>query len=420
MSRRRRMIFKFGVTVIVVIAIYMYYVIQKDKDSIDGQETGTISDDSDLKFYAVNKDESKVPHAADKSSTGDTNGKKDVEAMKAVQLQDSAVEHSNRTSETFKNGIHLSVVACGDRLEESVVMLKSAVLFSQLPLIFHIFAEPDLQQQFRDQLDIWPAEFRKRFQYHIYDLSFPMEGTSKPDEWKTLFKPCASQRLFMPSILTDVDALIYVDTDVLFLSPVDNIWGFFKSFNSTQLAALAPEHEDAAIGWYNRFARHPYYGALGVNSGVMLMNLTRLRSSAWLQSMMNYYKEYKLKITWGDQDLINIYFHFYPDQLYVYPCEWNYRPDHCMYMSICHSAEKTGAYVLHGCRRVWHSDKQPAFKAVYTAFKEHHLGIDIQYGLLEMMKRYLELEKNSNCGKVKHIFLSQIEKYTTEEKKSTR
>jgi hypothetical protein len=45
------------------------------------------------------------------------------------------------------------------------------------------------------------------------------------------------------------------------------------------------------------------------------MNLTRLRKSHWLESLMEYYKEYKLRITWGDQDLINIYFHFHPGKI---------------------------------------------------------------------------------------------------------
>ena len=44
----------------------------------------------------------------------------------------------------------------------------------------------------------------------------------------------------------------------------------------------------------------------------MLMNLTRLRRSTWFPSILEYYKEYRLKITWGDQDLINIYFHYHP------------------------------------------------------------------------------------------------------------
>lgn len=78
-------------------------------------------------------------------------------------------------------------------------------------------------------------------------------------------------------ILKEVDSLLYVDTDILFLRPVDDIWSLLKKFNSTQIAAMAPEHEEPRIGWYNRFARHPYYGKTGVNSGVMLMNVTRMR-----------------------------------------------------------------------------------------------------------------------------------------------
>ena len=78
-------------------------------------------------------------------------------------------------------------------------------------------------------------------------------------------------------ILREVDSLLYVDTDIIFLQPVEEIWALLSLFNSSQLAAMAPEHEEPRIGWYNRFARHPYYGKTGINSGVMLMNLTRLR-----------------------------------------------------------------------------------------------------------------------------------------------
>jgi UDP-xylose:glucoside alpha-1,3-xylosyltransferase len=38
----------------------------------------------------------------------------------------------------------LAVVACGDRLDETLVMLKSALVFTQAPLRFIIFAEDDL------------------------------------------------------------------------------------------------------------------------------------------------------------------------------------------------------------------------------------------------------------------------------------
>lgn len=73
---------------------------------------------------------------------------------------------------------------------------------------------------------------------------------------------------------------------------------------------------------------------------------------------------YEIVWKWGVSYLL------FSDQLYEYSCEWNYRPDHCMYMSVCKTAEKNGAYVVHGCRRVMHNDKQPAFKAIYDTFKQ--------------------------------------------------
>jgi len=51
---------------------------------------------------------------------------------------------------------------------------------------------------------------------------------------------------------------------------------------------------------------------LGVNSGVMLMNLTRMRERGWVNQMISYYETYRYDITFGDQDLINIFFHFFP------------------------------------------------------------------------------------------------------------
>lgn len=118
------------------------------------------------------------------------------------------------------------------------------------------------------------------------------------------------------SILKDIDSVLYIDTDALFLSPVDSLWSHFAQFNATQMVGLAAEHLDASAGWYNRYAKHPYYGELGVNSGVMLMNLTRLRDFRWEQSILPLFEQYKDKIVWGDQDLINILFHEHPG-------EWN-------------------------------------------------------------------------------------------------
>ncbi|KAM9496359.1 glucoside xylosyltransferase 1 isoform 2-T2 [Clarias gariepinus] len=325
------------------------------------------------------------------------------------------------SSEGFKvnktEPVRLAVVACGPRLEETLTMLKSAVLFSHRILHFHIFAEDDLHYGFRDALESWPVRFRSKFNYTTYPITFPSDNAK---EWKKLFKPCASQRLFLPLILTEVDSLLYVDTDILFLQPVEEIWNFLSQFNSSHMAAMAPEHEEPRIAWYNRFARHPYYGKTGVNSGVMLMNMTRIRAKRfkndmttvhlrWADLLMPLLQKYKLNITWGDQDLLNIIFHYNPESLFVFPCHWNYRPDHCIYGSNCATAEQHGVYVLHGNRGVYHDDKQPAFRAVYEAIEKYPFGEDIFNFLLKPLEEKLKNTKHTYCGRSSHLFIKKLQ-----------
>ncbi|XP_039196615.1 glucoside xylosyltransferase 1 isoform X2 [Crotalus tigris] len=312
--------------------------------------------------------------------------------------------------------MHLAVVACGERLEETVTMLKSAIIFSIKSLQFHIFAEESLHSDFREILD--NLAHNEKFNYTLYPISFPTENAA---EWKKLFKPCASQRLFLPLILSNVDSLLYVDTDILLLRPVDDIWSFLKKFNSTQIAAMAPEHEEPRIGWYNRFARHPYYGKTGINSGVMLMNMTRIRRKyfkndmtsvelRWEDILMPLLKKYKLNITWGDQDLLNIMFFHNPESLFVFPCQWNYRPDHCIYGSNCQEAEKEGIFILHGNRGVYHDDKQPTFRAVYDAIKNYSFEDDLLHALLLPLEQELQKTQHTYCGRIYKVFIKQLTK----------
>ncbi|XP_058512107.1 glucoside xylosyltransferase 1 isoform X2 [Ochotona princeps] len=310
--------------------------------------------------------------------------------------------------------MHVAVVACGERLEETLTMLKSAIIFSIKPLQFHIFAEEQLHDSFKGRLDSWAR--LQNFNYTLYPITFPPENAA---EWKKLFKPCASQRLFLPLILKEVDSLLYVDTDILFLRPVDDIWFLLKKFNSTQIAAMAPEHEEPRIGWYNRFARHPYYGETGLNSGVMLMNMTRMRRKyfkndvtparlRWGDVLVPLLKKYKLNITWGDQDLLNIMFFHNPESLFVFPCQWNYRPDHCIYGSNCRGAEEEGVSVLHGNRGVYHDDKQPAFRAVYEALRNCSFEDASVRALLQPLELALRKTVHTYCGRSYGLFIKQL------------
>lgn len=44
----------------------------------------------------------------------------------------------------------------------------------------------------------------------------------------------------------------------------------------------------------------------------MLMNLTRMRDFNWISQLAPVLEKYRLDLTWGDQDIINVIFHYHP------------------------------------------------------------------------------------------------------------
>ena len=115
-------------------------------------------------------------------------------------------------------------------------------------------------------------------------------------------------------LLPNITSLIYMDTDALFCVPPKDLWAQLEHMDSSHLLAMALETEDPDSGWYNRFARHPFFGEVGVNSGVLLMHLERMREGEtnWTSTMEDIFNRYSKVLVYGDQDLLNIYFHFHP------------------------------------------------------------------------------------------------------------
>jgi hypothetical protein len=50
--------------------------------------------------------------------------------------------------------INLAVVACGDRAPETIVLLKSTLLFTKSQLHFYIFTESSLKNEFVENVSI--------------------------------------------------------------------------------------------------------------------------------------------------------------------------------------------------------------------------------------------------------------------------
>lgn len=109
--------------------------------------------------------------------------------------------------------------------------------FSYSRLIF-LIDSTNLQRELESEISSLAMlpEIRNKFQVKFQPTYFPPSNK----ELHGVFKTCAMERLFIPNIFPEYDAIIYVDTDVIFMVPPEMLWKEFQSFSSNQMLAMAP------------------------------------------------------------------------------------------------------------------------------------------------------------------------------------
>lgn len=84
--------------------------------------------------------------------------------------------------------------------------------------------------------DDWPTKYRNQIRFERKEVWYPPDR----QDMRTMFRVCATERLFLPDMFPELDAAIYVDTDLVFLESPDHLWDMFNGFDQVQLAAMAP------------------------------------------------------------------------------------------------------------------------------------------------------------------------------------
>ncbi|CAL8102912.1 unnamed protein product [Orchesella dallaii] len=242
----------------------------------------------------------------------------------------------------------------------------------------------------------WAMEFQQFLKITHVPVRYP-PGSA----WmRKLFRPCATLRLFLSELLPDHDSVIYLDTDVIFFQSVQALWAQFSRFDgshnnnnniqddkdkstSRKIAAMAP-----CLFHYGSSANSvPYFGSSGLNAGIMLMNLTGMRWTQWTNKIRMVTTMFQDKIKLADQDILNIYFHFFPEELHMLSCDWNFRPFQCRAGSYCEDAQLShGISALHGnALSFTPQGPEPLFRAIYQTF--HWAKLDGNFSIVEFVDR---------------------------------
>ena len=118
-------------------------------------------------------------------------------------------------------------------------------------------------------------------------------------------------------MMAGVDAAIYLDADILILSNLTEVWLNFEKnmkHGDTMVAMAANSeetHPDQCHGGPEQRRRIPQYGDAGLQAGVVLMNLTRMREFGIENRSVAAYNLYYDRLELADQDIYNIIFHTY-------------------------------------------------------------------------------------------------------------
>ena len=89
-----------------------------------------------------------------------------------------------------------------------------------------------------ESMDLWPEEYKKRVTVKDVPVSYPADR----QYMKYVGATCCTARLFIPSMLPEYDAVIYLDTDFVFMRPPEDLWAILKDFDPRQLAGMADAH----------------------------------------------------------------------------------------------------------------------------------------------------------------------------------
>eukprot|EP00965_Chrysotila_dentata_P220456 6191786-Pleurochrysis_carterae.AAC.1 len=184
---------------------------------------------------------------------------------------------------------------------------------------------------------------------------------------RELFKHCSAGRLLMPRLFPDLDVVVYLDADVYVDDDLTDLVGISKSFTAQQWAAVAYETYKPP-SWYTLGRTNgDYVKPFGINSGVMVVDLRKVRNSAF----ESFWPHYDGHMPLGDQDLFNAYFAQHMNQLRILPCKWN----RCI-ESRCD--EKLGKYnngIVHGNKNTFFRDYDKFSLVRYNRSTSYHYAL---------------------------------------------
>lgn len=333
--------------------------------------------------------------------------KVDAKVYSAPMSKSSSGEKDSNSST-----IEIALVICGDkeRVRKALPIIKSAILFSESMLNIHLFTDFAPREELQNIYSNFSESIKDRVKFVYHDKWFPSD---EEGYWESLYGKCATQRLFISSLLKNITSVIYFDSDMIIVSKLDNIWKKFADFNEREVIGGVMDCKiDHCMYMYRKTHSPlpvPWVWKYGVNSGMLLMRLDRMREFDFEKKIIQTatFPKYKESIM-GDQDLLNILFHNQSEFVNRLDCSYNYFPNiYCPNISEC-DVSNGGIKIIHAANKQF--DRFP--RRFYSLLSQTLINIDINRESSEVISEIIngldKYEPSDSCAITKPFIFNDF------------
>ena len=273
--------------------------------------------------------------------------------------------------------IQICMVIAGSNSTRIAVTLLKSILFYRRHLIhLHFLTDEPTKTVLETLFNTWKLP---QVKVDFYMIS---ENVVKDVDWipnKHYSGIYGLLKLTLPKILpASLNKVIVLDTDLIFATDVSKLWQFFSAFKSQEALGLVENQSD----WYipgKLWKSHSPWPALGrgFNTGVILMDLAKLRSRNWSQ-LWRLVAEKDLVTMYGtslaDQDIFNGVLKQHPYLLHRLPCNYNLQLSDNTRSEICYSTGFHDLKIIH-----FNSPKKLDVKNKNVEYFRNHYITFLQY-----------------------------------------
>jgi len=175
-----------------------------------------------------------------------------------------------------------------------------------------------------------------------FEMSFDIRQDATRREMDILkdvlkFKGCGHLKVTFHQTFSDLEKVLLIDADTIFLRPAEELFDIFEELGSEAAVGMAEEHPWNQKGYYSH---RPYaHNKYGLNGGLLLYNVPSLLKSDYRtpvseDSNNSFEKALLESISFhllprvhylADQCAMNALFSENKEKMAVLPCEWNLR-----------------------------------------------------------------------------------------------